>query len=80
VARFTQIYINAHLKEGAQKYEDESIFLPHPSIWRKSLHERKIIISKETAIEFLSSYRQFGPDVAIVFDDWISDIEDIARS
>ena len=78
-ARLTQTYINAHLKEGTPSYDDESIFLPHPTVWKKQQHQKKISISKETAIEFLANHKRLNPELAIVFDEWMEDIIDIAN-
>jgi hypothetical protein len=80
VARFTQTYINSHLKEGTPPYEDESIFLPHPTVWKKQQHQRKINISKETAIEFLANHKRLNSELATVFDEWMEDIIDIASN
>jgi hypothetical protein len=54
--------------------------LPHPTVWKKQQHQKKINISKETAIEFLANHKRLNPELAIVFDEWMEDIIDIANS
>lgn len=79
MARFTQIYINSHLKEGNQSYDDIAGFLPYPLVWHKYERTRKISVSRECAIEFLKSYKSFGDAVEIVFTDWLEDLISIAN-
>ena len=54
------------------------MFLPHPTVWARYQEERKIKISRGTAIEFLNSYKSFGLPVIAAFDEWIGDITAIA--
>ena len=79
MARFTQMYINSHLKEGTKTYDDIGSFMPYPAVWEKYERTRKISVSRECAIEFLKSYKSFGAAVEMAFSDWMEDLISIAN-
>lgn len=66
-------YVNSNRKENTQPIEFYH-FLPHPLVWRQNNTEKKIDISKKTAISFLADYSKFNSEMLSVFDDWMDEI------
>lgn len=77
-ARQSQMFANCKRDPTTPAFDDISIFLPHPAQWLLQTEERKLDISRETAIEFLQSYKSFDAEVEVVFDDWLREIQLIA--
>lgn len=66
-------YINANRGEDSQPIELYQ-FMPHPLVWRQNNTQKKINISKNTAIQLLADYPSFNSEMLSVFDEWIEDI------
>lgn len=73
------LFANANRGKDTSAYENLAPFLPHPRAWSKQNRQRKIHVSRAAAIEFLNSYKRFGSDVAVTFEDWLEDLTAIAR-
>ena len=79
-AKQLQTFCNTNRAENTPPYEDVSLFLPHPNQWQIATHERKVNVSRETAISFLQGYSSYNSEVLMAFDEWLRDIQIIASS
>lgn len=72
------MFANVNRGKDQRPYSDVGVFLPHPGQWRLQTNERSLNIDRTTAIEFLQTYKSFGADVLVIFDDWLDEIQLIA--
>lgn len=77
-ARMLQAYHNSHIDEKTPAITDLSLFMPHPHQWIIQNSERKVQVSRQAAILFLQTYKDFGTEVIATFDSWVRDLEIIA--
>lgn len=59
-------------------FEDVSLFLPHPAEYRIQNMERRLNISKETAIAVLNSISWLNSNVLAALDEYMTEIEVIS--
>ena len=75
LAHLRMDYHNAHKPKDHPGFRDVSGFMPHPSIWKLFTSDSNLQISREAAMEFISTYQDYPPEVAIVFDQWLLEIQ-----
>lgn len=78
-ARNLQTLWNVNRASDSEPYDDLAPFMPHPMIWKAQESERKLNITQQCAIEFLSTFRKYDTDVEVVFTEWLFEIEMIAH-
>jgi hypothetical protein len=74
-----QLYVNANKSKNDEPIKEIAGFLPHPARWKQEEQGKNLYISQKTAREVLQSLSRLPDEVGIVLDDWMSEIELIAR-
>jgi hypothetical protein len=74
-----QLYVNANKSKNDEPIKEIAGFLPHPARWKQEEQGKNLYISQKTAREVLQSLPRLPNEVGIVLDDWMSEIELIAR-
>lgn len=77
-AQLSQIYANAHRGENQPSIELMN-FMPCPGEWRSQTQAKRLGINRKTAIAVLSSLSWLDSNVIAALDEWLPEIEAIAR-
>lgn len=77
ISRFFYNYVAAHQGENSSLPE-EMVFFPHPATWARQTTTQSINCSTKSAIEFLSTYKQFDSLVEFVFTPSLTELLYIA--
>lgn len=81
LARFFQTFINSKQDPKKSKpLKDEAVLLPHPHVWMQSMQERKLHISRYTALSILEHYDWLDSGYKAMIDEHLDEIVDIARN
>lgn len=78
-ARTLQAYTNVHRAEDAQPFDDVALFLPYPGEWKLQNTQRRLNISRMTAQAVISSLSWLDSNVIAALDEYMDEIEIIAR-
>lgn len=77
-ARALQVWMNANRKDDTPPLDDIAIFLPHPAEFYTQNMQRRLSISRQTAIAVINSLSWLNSDVIAALDEWMDEIEMIA--
>ena len=78
LAQARQILLTIQINSDPKKQSeppDITDFLPYPVDWAICTSSREVEVNRNTAIEFLNTFRSFGSSVEFAFDPWLKDIK-----
>lgn len=70
---------NLNRKSNTPPLTDLSVYLPYPSAWRRRT-AKKMDIRRETAIEFLRTYKKLPVEIEYLFEPILDTIKAVADS
>lgn len=74
IAQQTQIYVSAHLKEGAEPPKVWE-FLPHPAEWQHFSANKQLSVSRTVAMDILMHWELLDYDIKNQLEPYLSEIE-----